>query len=80
MRIIGRCFAASLLVALLGMPAVAEPQSESPVATVLATGHLASVVALPVYFRLYRAHLPAAQRVLPGVERHAVRFVGRRSD
>lgn len=61
MRIIGRCFAAPLLFALLGMPAVAEPQSESLVTTVLATGHLASVVALPVYFRLYRVHLPAAQ-------------------
>ena len=50
-----------LVFALLAMPAVAQPQSESPSPTVLATGHLDSVVELPVYFRLYRVHLPAAQ-------------------
>jgi quercetin dioxygenase-like cupin family protein len=44
--------------AFVAAPPVAWPQSE----TVLATGQLASVVALPVYFRLYRAHLPAGQR------------------
>ncbi len=55
------CLTGVLVFALLGMPAVAQPQSESPAQTVLATGHLASVVGLPFYFRLYRARLPAAQ-------------------
>jgi hypothetical protein len=40
----------------------AQSQSaQSPVSAALATGHLASVVDMPLYFRLYRAHLPAAQ-------------------
>jgi len=59
---LGKC---SLLVALvflvLGMPAAAQPRSEAPAVTRLATGHLSSVVGLPFYFRLYAAHLPAAQ-------------------
>jgi len=53
--------AAILVFLLLGMPARAQPQSESPDQTVLARGHLDSVIALPLFFRLYRAHLPAAQ-------------------
>src|SRR5260370_31986843 len=53
--------AAVLVCALLGVPAVAEPQSDRPALTVLATGHLDSVVELPLFFRLYRARLPAAQ-------------------
>jgi quercetin dioxygenase-like cupin family protein len=47
--------------ALLRMPAIAEPLSENSASTLLATGHLASVVELPMFLRLYRAHLPAAQ-------------------
>ena len=50
-----------LVFALLGMQAAAQPRTEIPVPTQLATGHLASVVDMPLYFRLYRAHLPAAQ-------------------
>jgi len=50
-----------LVVALLGMPAVAEPQSDRPALTVLASGHLDSVIEVPLFFRLYRARLPAAQ-------------------
>jgi len=50
-----------LVVALLGMPAVAEPQSDRPAVTVLASGHLDSVIEVPLFFRLYRARLPAAQ-------------------
>jgi hypothetical protein len=56
----------ALVVAVLGMHAAAQsqsaqPQSEGPVSALLATGHLASVVDMPIYFRLYRARLPAAQ-------------------
>ena len=53
--------AAVLVFALLGMPAVAEPQSDRPAVTVLASGHLDSVIEVPLFFRLYRARLPAAQ-------------------
>jgi quercetin dioxygenase-like cupin family protein len=54
-----------LVFAVLGMQAAAQSQAahcqaESPVSALLATGHLASVVDMPLYFRLYRAHLPAA--------------------
>src|SRR5439155_20820143 len=45
----------------LGMLALAQSQSESPGTTVLASGHLDSVVELPLFLRLYRARLPAAQ-------------------
>jgi uncharacterized cupin superfamily protein len=63
---LAKASALALAFTLLGMPAVAEPrQSESPAEsaapTLLATTHLDSVVVLPLYFRLYRAHLPAAQ-------------------
>jgi quercetin dioxygenase-like cupin family protein len=57
--------AAALVALLLGMPALAQPQSESPpdspAQTVLASAHLDSVIDLPLFLRLYRAHLPAAQ-------------------
>lgn len=58
-----RRLAVVLVLALLGMPAVAQAQSESPVSTLLAAGHLESIADLPFYFRLYGAHVPAAQRV-----------------
>src|SRR5258706_13857422 len=50
-----------LVFALLGMPAVAQPQSASPASALLAAGRLASVIELPLFLRLYRARLPAAQ-------------------
>src|SRR5229473_3115487 len=56
---LGLAFA--LAFALLWIPALAQPQSESPATTVLASGHLDSVVELPLFLRLYRARLPAAQ-------------------
>jgi hypothetical protein len=65
------CLAFALVFAVPGMQAAAQSQSaqsqsaqsqsEVPVSALLATGHLASVVDMPLYFRLYRAHLPAAQ-------------------
>ena len=59
---IRRGFALVLVVALLGIPAAAQAQSQSPAQALLATGHLDSVVDLPLFLRLYRARLPAAQR------------------
>ena len=55
------CLAALLACALLGMPAAVRSQSETPAPIRLATGHLANVVALPLYFLLYRVHLPAGR-------------------
>lgn len=59
---INRGFALAFIIALGATQAVAQPQSASPAATLLAKGRLASVVDLPLFFRLYRVHLPAAQR------------------
>jgi hypothetical protein len=59
---LGKCAVLILVFAVLGMQAVAEPRSDSPVSTLLATGHLASVVDMPLYVRLYRVYLPAARR------------------
>jgi quercetin dioxygenase-like cupin family protein len=53
--------AAVLVFALLGMPVGAQDQPAGTVRTLLASGHLDSVVELPLFFRLYRARLPAAQ-------------------
>jgi quercetin dioxygenase-like cupin family protein len=57
--------AAVLVTLLSGMPALAQPQADSPAdspaLTVLARTHLDSVIELPLFLRLYRAHLPAAQ-------------------
>jgi hypothetical protein len=68
---LGACLVLALVFAVMGMQAVAQPQSagaqsagaqwEIPAPTVLATAHLESVADLPYYFRLYRARLPAAQ-------------------
>jgi quercetin dioxygenase-like cupin family protein len=56
------CLTLALVFALLTMPQIARPQSASPPPTLLATGHLASLVELPFFFRLYRVRLPAAER------------------
>ena len=53
--------AIALVFALLAVPALAQNQPADTVRTLLAAGRLASVVGMPIYFRLYRAHLPAAQ-------------------
>ncbi len=58
---IGPGLAVVVVFALLGTEAITQPQSETPAATLLATGHLDSVVNMPVYFRLYRARVPAAR-------------------
>src|SRR5437667_5084846 len=64
---IGSYIAVALLCCVPGLTTVAHAQSESPGQTesrgqaVLATAHLDSVVELPLFFRLYRARLPAAQ-------------------
>src|SRR5437867_4453038 len=50
-----------LIFAALPLAALAQNQPASTVRTLLAAGRLASVVELPLYFRLYRIHLPAAQ-------------------
>jgi hypothetical protein len=59
---INPCLALALLAMLVASEATAQPQSASPAPTLLANGRLASVVDLPLFFRLYRVHLPAAQR------------------
>ncbi len=56
------CLAIAFLCWLMGLPAIAQDQPAGVVRTVLASGHLDSVVTLPLFFRLYRAHLPAAQQ------------------
>jgi quercetin dioxygenase-like cupin family protein len=55
------CFVPALLCVLLAPVAGAQTQPADTVRTPLAAGHLASVVDLPLYFRLYHARLPAAQ-------------------
>ena len=54
------CLAIAFLCWLMGLPATAQDQPAGRV--LLASGHLDSVVTLPLFFRLYRAHLPAAQQ------------------
>src|SRR5712691_5975058 len=56
------CLAIALPCWFVGLSAVAQDQPPVAVRTVLASGHLDSVVTLPLFFRLYRAHLPAAQQ------------------
>ena len=53
-----------MLVLALSAPAPPAPGQTPPantVRTLLATGHLASVAEMPLYFRLYRVRLPAGQ-------------------
>jgi len=51
----------ALIFVLLAPVARAQTQPADTVRTPLAAAHLASVVDLPLYFRLYHARLPAAQ-------------------
>jgi quercetin dioxygenase-like cupin family protein len=60
MRILS-CLAIALLGCLPGSTVFAQDQPAGAVRTQLASGHLDSVVELPLFFRLYRARLPAAQ-------------------
>ncbi len=55
------CLMAVLVFALSGTPVVAQLPPESPASTLVATGHLASLVELPMYLRLYLVRLPAAR-------------------
>jgi quercetin dioxygenase-like cupin family protein len=58
-----------VLTVALSAPAFPAPGQTAPAAamrTLLATGHLASVTEAPLYFRLYRARLPAGQRASYG--------------
>ncbi len=61
MLIVSRLIAV-LVAVVLGVQAVAQSRAEGPDSTLLATGRLASVVELPLYFRLYRVYVPAAKR------------------
>lgn len=54
-------FVLALLIVLLAPFARAQTPPASTISTPLAAAHLASVVDLPLYFRLYHARLPAAQ-------------------
>jgi len=58
------CRALALATALL-LPAPARPQAEPPgaAATALVAARLDDVTGMPLYLRLYRAHLPAAAHV-----------------
>ena len=56
-----KCSVLALFLVLLAPFARAQTQPASTAHTLLAAGHLASVVDLPLYFRLYHARLPAAQ-------------------
>src|SRR5437588_10327935 len=53
--------AVALLCCVPGLTAAVHAQPESPGQALLATAHLDSVVELPLFFRLYRARVPAAQ-------------------
>jgi len=55
------CSLLALLFVLLAPLARAQTPPAGTVSTPLAAAHLASVVNLPLYFRLYHARLPAAQ-------------------
>jgi quercetin dioxygenase-like cupin family protein len=58
---ISSCLAIAFLCWLPGSAAFAQDQPAGTVRTLLTSGHLDSVVALPLFFRLYRARVPAAQ-------------------
>ena len=47
---------------MLGPASLAQPEPAPPEPIQLATARLPSVVDMPLYFRLYRVHLPAAKR------------------
>ena len=52
----------TLMLSSFVLPAVAQSPPANTVRTPLAAGRLTSVVEMPLYFRLYRARLPAAGR------------------
>src|SRR6266481_1998507 len=55
------CLAIALLCCSPASKAVAQDRPAATARTLLASGHLASVVDLPLFLRLYRARLPAGQ-------------------
>ena len=56
-----RCYVLGILFVLLAPVASGQTPPAVTISTQLAAAHLASVVDLPLYFRLYHARLPAAQ-------------------
>lgn len=58
-----RFLALALALSAAHPPALGQTPAASPVRTVLATGRLASVVDMQLFFRLYGVHLPAGERV-----------------
>jgi quercetin dioxygenase-like cupin family protein len=53
----------ALVLSSLALPALAQTRPANTVRTLLAAGHLGSVVDTPLYFRLFRIRLPAMERV-----------------
>src|SRR6266404_4776525 len=52
-----------LVLSSLALSALAQTQPANTVRTLLAAGHLGSVVDTPLYFRLFAVRLPAMERV-----------------
>ncbi len=53
----------ALVLSSLALPALAQTQPANTVRTLLAAGHLGSVVDTPLYFRLFAVRLPAMEHV-----------------
>src|SRR4051794_24941421 len=53
----------ALVLSFLTLPALAQTQPANTVRTLLAAGHLRSVIETPLHFRLFRVRLPAIERV-----------------
>jgi quercetin dioxygenase-like cupin family protein len=53
----------ALVLSSLALPALAQTQPANTVRTLLAAGHLGSVVDTPLHFRLFAVRLPAMERV-----------------
>ena len=53
----------ALLLSSMALPALAQTQPANTVRTLLAAGHLGSVVDTPLHLRLFAVRLPAAERV-----------------
>lgn len=62
MRMIRCCLLLALALSAPAFPAPGQTAPATTVRAVLATGRLASVTEMPLYFRLYRVRLPAWQR------------------
>jgi quercetin dioxygenase-like cupin family protein len=56
----------ALVLSTLALPALAQTQPANTVRTLLAAGHLGSVVDTPLYFRLFTVRLPAMEHVSYG--------------